>query len=107
MSIDRTDIGARIQSIRKEKNLRQKDIAEALKLTEQYISKIERGATGMTITMLSDIADFLGVDIYELIAGTNKGSPNYKKNEMIQLYERATSKQREKILAHAKIVVAD
>ncbi len=107
MSVDKTVIGARIQCIRKEKQLRQKDVAEALKLTDQYISKIERGGTAMTISQLSDIADFLGVDLYDLIGGANKGSPDYKKSEMLLLYEGATPRQREKILAHAKIVVAD
>lgn len=107
MSIDKTMIGSRIQSIRKNKSITQKMLAEGLGLSAQYVSTIERGKTAMAITMLSDIADFLKVDLYELIGETNKGSPDYRKNEMFSLYEDATPTQREKIYKHAKIVVEE
>lgn len=105
MSVDKTMIGSRIQTIRKNKSITQKMLADGLGLSAQYVSTIERGKTAMAINMLSDIADFLEVDLYELIGASNKGSPDYKKSEMFRLYDGATSRQREKILAHAKIVV--
>lgn len=98
-------VGARIQKIRKENELRQKDVAEATDLTEQYISKIERGDTAVTLKTISDIADYLGVDLGDLVAGTNTKSPDYGKYELFSILEKATSKQRVAITEHAKIVM--
>ncbi|MDL2253663.1 helix-turn-helix domain-containing protein [Ruminococcaceae bacterium OttesenSCG-928-I18] len=105
MGINKKLIGSRIQAIRKEKNRRQKDVAEAVGLTDQYISKIERGDTSVTLSTISDIADYLGVDIGALIAGTNTGAPDYCKYDLFEIMEKASPKQREAICAHARIVL--
>lgn len=105
MAVNAILIGARFQKARKSKGLRQKDVAEPLGLTEQYISRLERGDGGMNLTTLSDIADFLGVDIAMLISNTNLGSPSYGMDEIYAIMNAATPLQREDIIAHAKIVV--
>lgn len=105
MSVNKKLIGSRIQTLRKEKQLRQKDVADALGLTDQYISKIERGDTSMTLNTLSGIADCLGVDLGMLVGGANSASPDYGKHEVFAIMDKATPKQKDAIVAHAKIVI--
>ena len=105
MSIDKALIGRRIQTERKKSGMTQKKLAEAVGLTDQYISKIERGDTAVTLQTISAIADALAVDISSLMSAANSGSPDYTKYDLFKIVDAATPAQRKKILAHAKIVV--
>lgn len=66
-------IGQFIAELRKEKNMTQKDLAGQLHITDKAISKWERGLSCPDISLLSPLADLLGVTVSELL--------NAKKNE--------------------------
>lgn len=106
MGIDKKTIGLRIQETRKQKNLTQKELGEQVGLTDQYLSRVERGATAVTLKTISDIADCLGVDVCEFMRGSNTESPEYTKYEVFKIMEKATPRQRKQILQIAKVIVS-
>ena len=70
-------IGRRIQEKRKEKNLKQRELAEILGFSDSYISQIERGVYHVNLDVLSQICDVLECDVAEILSSTNEPSPSY------------------------------
>lgn len=62
-------IGQFIAQMRKEKNITQKELARQLHITDKAVSKWERGLSCPDITLLTSIADILGVTTSELLNG--------------------------------------
>ena len=62
-------IGQFIAQMRKEKNITQKELAIQLHITDKAVSKWERGLSCPDITLLTSIADILGVTTSELLNG--------------------------------------
>ena len=60
-------IGKNIQRVRKSKGLTQEDFAELMDKSWSYIAKLETGAQNFSIGKLIDIAEFLNVDLEELL----------------------------------------
>lgn len=73
--MDNEKFGKFITTLRKEKNMTQKDLADKLQITNKAISKWERGISFPDITMLKPLADSLDVSVAELING-EKGNKN-------------------------------
>jgi transcriptional regulator with XRE-family HTH domain len=67
-----------ILELRKSKNMTQKQLAEKLNVTDKAISKWERGLGYPDITILSSLADILGVTTNELLNGHRDEVPNPK-----------------------------
>lgn len=62
-------IGKLIAAARKEKNMTQKDIASQLNITEQAVSKWERGLGCPDIELMTELGKILGMNMSELLAG--------------------------------------
>jgi len=62
-------IGKLIQSLRKEKNLTQKMLANAMNLSDRTISKWERGIGCPDISLLNELSEIFGVNIEKILAG--------------------------------------
>lgn len=60
------NIGNNIRKIRQSKGLTQKDLADMLGKTPQYVSKLEKNINSLNFTTINSLADALGVSIYEL-----------------------------------------
>ena len=67
--MDENKIGQFIAELRKEKKLTQKDLAAQLHITDKAVSKWERGLSCPDITLLTSVADILGVTTGELLNG--------------------------------------
>ncbi len=67
--MDENRMGQFIAELRKEKKMTQKDLATQLNITDKAISKWERGLSYPDITLLTSIADILGVTTSELLNG--------------------------------------
>lgn len=65
--IDKEKFGAFVAQLRKEKNLTQKELAEKLYLSDKAVSKWERGLSMPDITILTPLAETLGVTVAELL----------------------------------------
>lgn len=64
-----------ISTLRKEKQLTQKDLAEQLGVTDKAVSKWERGLNCPDISLLTKLASILGVTPSELLNGERAPSP--------------------------------
>ena len=68
-------IGKRIAALRREKNLKQDDLAQMLEVSPQAVSKWENDQTCPDISLLPKLAKILGVSVDELLSGKQKLQP--------------------------------
>lgn len=59
-------VGSRVSVLRKNAKLTQTDLAEAASLSKDFISRLERGITGVSVENLAAIAQKLGVPLKEV-----------------------------------------
>ncbi len=72
--IDTNNIGRRIADTRRSARLTQHDLASRVGVTAQAVSKWESGRSCPDISILDEIADALGISLFELLGvGENKG----------------------------------
>lgn len=74
--MDARKTGALIRRLRMEKGMTQRELAQQLNVSEQAVSKWERALGCPDVSLLSDLARVLRVDVRSLLAG--------EKNESIQ-----------------------
>ena len=67
--IDREAFGAFLVRLRKEKGLTQRELAEQLYVSDKAVSKWERGLSLPDISLLTPLAEILGVTVTELLRG--------------------------------------
>ena len=65
-------LGKRISNLRREKKLKQDDLAELLGISSQAVSKWENDQTCPDISLLPNLAKILGVSVDELLTGKNE-----------------------------------
>jgi transcriptional regulator with XRE-family HTH domain len=68
-------IGKRIATLRREKNLKQDDLAQMLEVSPQAVSKWENDQTCPDIGLLPKLAKILGVSVDELLSGKQELQP--------------------------------
>ncbi|NLW88819.1 MAG: helix-turn-helix domain-containing protein [Clostridiaceae bacterium] len=68
--MDYRKIGGLILSLRKEKGLTQRQLAECLNVSDKAISKWERGMGCPDVSLLPSIAEIFGVDLESILKGT-------------------------------------
>ena len=71
-NINNADMGARIRSLRLSRNMTQEQLASALGLSPQAVSKWETGVTMPDIQLLPDLSELLGVTIDGLFSMTDE-----------------------------------
>ena len=82
--MDKEKTGQLITELRKEKGLTQKQLAEALNVTDKAVSKWERGLSFPDISMLEPISELLGVSIMEILAGERQSGDGTMTREQAQ-----------------------
>lgn len=84
-------IGKRISEYRKEKNLKQEQLAEMLNVTPQAVSKWENDLTCPDISLLPGLAKIFGITVDELLVGKKEETkvvdvlPEEKRKDMSEL----------------------
>ena len=68
-------IGKRIAALRREKNLKQDDLAQMLEVSPQSVSKWENDQTCPDISLLPKLAKILGVSVDELLSDKQELQP--------------------------------
>ena len=67
--MDKEKTGQLITELRKEKGMTQKQLAEALNVTDKAVSEWERRLSFPDISMLEPLSELLDISIMELLAG--------------------------------------
>ena len=70
-----TTLGKRIAALRREKGLKQDELAEKLGVSPQAVSKWENDQTCPDISLLPSLAKTLGVSVDELLSGKQESAP--------------------------------
>ncbi len=60
-------LGKRIKSVRKEKGIKQVDLAYSCDIEKQSMNRLEAGKTNPSILLLRKIAEILGISVSELL----------------------------------------
>ena len=71
-------LGKRIAMLRRQKELRQEDLAQMLEVSPQAVSKWENDQTCPDISLLPRLAEILGVTVDELLSGKTEVQPTVK-----------------------------
>lgn len=77
--MDQTKIGKFIQTLRKEKELTQKDLAEVVGVSDKTISKWENGNGIPDVANMFTLCRYFGIDVNELLTGEKVSSEEYSK----------------------------
>ena len=97
-------IGKKIQQARLRKHITQEELAEAVELSPNYLSKVERGLNMLNSVKFLKIVDYLNIDLSEFgIFNQEKSEDNYKKLNNIIL--KSDNNTIQLITALAKTVV--
>ena len=78
--MDQYVTGAAIRELRKQRNMTQLQLAQALDVSDKTVSKWETGKGYPDITLLEPIADAFGVSVAELISGNRIHNRNVSAN---------------------------
>lgn len=73
-----TTLGKRIAALRREKELKQDELAEKLGVSPQAVSKWENDQTCPDISILPLLAQILGVSVDELLSGKKEETPTVR-----------------------------
>ena len=97
-------IGKKIQQARLRKHITQEELAEAVELFPNYLSKVERGLNMLNSVKFLRIVDYLNIDLNEFgIFNQKKSKDNYKRmNDIILKCDDKTARL---IIELAKTVV--
>lgn len=104
------NIGKKIISIRKAKNLSQKEIALSVRVDRALYSKIENNKANPTLTTLEKIAKALKVNMGEFFTGDNGYDVNsYDKSlvERMQLLEQLSDEQKKLIFSFIDTILVN
>ena len=95
--MDNIKTGNLIRETRREKNITQRELAEALHITDRAVSKWERGLCAPDIALLEPLGEALGLSATELISGERHSAPDTETAVRETLsYSRAEIHQRTK-----------
>lgn len=76
----------------------QENLAEYLDVSVAYVSNIERGATKISLTTLSRVADYLGCDLSELVARASEESGERVQKTLDELIASLTGDEKSMLL---------
>jgi transcriptional regulator with XRE-family HTH domain len=85
--MDCTKVGRLLLTLRTEKEMTQKEVADALNISDKTISKWERGLGCPDVSLLEDLSNLFGVKIENILTGDlNPSLPNVGNMKHIKFY---------------------
>lgn len=104
MPIDYSAIGGKIKLKRGKRGLTQAQLAELLSMSPEYVSRIERGNTHLSLSTLVQISEHLDVSAGYILDGSTTGDVNYALGEFADILEGLSSDKRKLLLEISKVV---
>lgn len=105
--IDYSAIGNRIKEARKAQGIIQAKLAELLSVSPEYVSRLERGSTKISLPTLVEVAGLLNVSPSYLLDGVTSADINYALAEFSQILAELSPDKRKLLLDIAKVVAKD
>jgi transcriptional regulator with XRE-family HTH domain len=100
-------VGARIRQLREARGLTQQALAERIDLGQFTYSRYETGRRSPPISVLSRVAEALGVPLAALFEEPDESSGEPGRDEWLWLWEQLGAKGREIVLATARSALPD
>jgi len=97
-------IGKRIAEFRKQSELSQSELAEQVKLSTEYISRLERGVNAPSIQTLNILADVLNVSIRDFLTFTDGEDWSVEIESLVVLLRNKKGKTIQKILKLSEVL---
>lgn len=104
MSLDYKLIGERLKKARIKKGYTQEQLAEKMKVSIAYLSKIETGKTHINLKRLDEICTILETSEAYILEGVSNNSHTYLNNELNKILKDCSSKDKELIYQIATII---
>ncbi len=104
MAIDYRLVGKRIKEARLKKGYTQENMAELLKVSVAYVSRIETGKTRLNLKRLNQICDLLDTTEAYALNGVSDNSKTYLNNEISSVLKDCSSDDKELIYKIAAII---
>lgn len=104
-TVDYALIAKRLKETRIKRHLRQKDVAEAMKMTENYISRLESGTVPILLENLYTFASIYQCSVIDFLTPESENQEDYLLTTITRLAESASQKQREQILRIIQILL--
>lgn len=92
------EIGERVKQARLSRGLSQADLADMLKLSDAYVSKIELGKNAMTITVLIKLSDALNVSTDWLLRNQTREAQEITLTELEEMFKDCSPAERNALL---------
>lgn len=98
----------KLKELRKSKNITQLDVATAIGVSPQVLSRYERGEREPDYKTLCKLADFFGVSVDELLGRTPQlfDDARVDRPEIMELYELMTPQQQSNLINYARGMLA-
>ena len=105
--VDYKIIGGRLKKVRKDKGITQEVLADKMKVSIAFLSRVERGSLHINLKRLSQICEILGVSEGYILNGTYSNSTSYLEKDFKELLDRTTNDKKELIYRIAKTIIED
>jgi transcriptional regulator with XRE-family HTH domain len=103
--VSKKDLGTRLRALRQQRGITQVELALAMRLTQSNVSAIERGARGITIHQVVELAKILSVSTDEILGQPStpvgKTPPTMKDRRFLrrlQMIERLPKRDQQALL---------
>ena len=105
MNMDFSNIGKRIQTTRMENKISQKEMADFLGISMNYISRLENGKTKKELKTFIKICDFLNISIYDVLNEKSDNIIRYMDKELYELIVKCNLEKQKFICNMVKLLI--
>ena len=86
-------LGLRIKELRKKKKLTQDELSEKAGITGKYMGMIERGEVNVSVKILENLAEVLGVQVADFFEFDNQVSPEEQRERLLEMVKSASDSE--------------
>lgn len=105
MNMDFSNIGKRIQTTRMKNKISQKEMADFLGISMNYISRLENGKTKIELKTFIKICDFLNISIYDVLNEKSDNIIRYMDKELYELIVKCNLEKQRLICNMVKLLI--
>ena len=105
--LDYKVIGQRIRRERIKRNLKQEEIANKMKVSIAFYSRIETGTSHINLKRVMEISSLFNIPVGELLEGTSKTTEKYLVNEFETILSKCSAKQKKFVYKVAELVIEE